>query len=77
MWFRLFATALVPLTSLIYCNAKILIYYRENNFTKAYTAMRKLNQNTGARESNASELNGKVLEITRFIVYNVRCRYMS
>merc|ERR1711981_292024 len=54
MWFRLFATALVPLTSLIYCNAKILIYYRENNFTKAYTAMRKLNQNTGA---SASELN--------------------
>lgn len=44
MWFRLFATALVPLTALIYFNGKIVIYYRENNFTKAYIAMRKLNQ---------------------------------
>ena len=47
---------LVPVTSLIYFNAKILIYYKENNFTKAYTAMRKLNQNSGAI---ASEINGK------------------
>jgi hypothetical protein len=51
---------LVPVTSLIYFNAKILIYYKENNFTKAYTAMRKLNQNSGARGfSDAAEINGK------------------
>ena len=63
MWFRLFATALVPITSLIYFNAKILIYYRENNFTKAYTAMKKLNQRSGARPSNASEINGKAIKL--------------
>ena len=50
---------LVPVTSLIYFNAKILIYYKENNFTKAYTTMRKLHQNSGARPSTASEINGK------------------
>ena len=50
---------LVPVTSLIYFNAKILIYYKENNFTKAYTTMRKRNQNSGARPSTASEINGK------------------
>ncbi len=44
MWFRLFATALVPLTALIYFNAKIVIYYRENNFTRAYTVMKRLYQ---------------------------------
>ena len=49
---------LVPVTSLIYFNAKILIYYKENNFTKAYTAMRKLNQNSGA-----AEINGKTIVI--------------
>ena len=46
MWFRLFATALVPLISLIYCNAKILIYYRENNFTRAFNVLQKKNQNS-------------------------------
>ena len=56
---------LVPVTSLIYFNAKILIYYKENNFTKAYTAMRKLNQNSGARPTIASEINGKA----KVIVY--------
>ena len=51
---------LVPVTSLIYFNAKILIYYKENNFTKAYTAMRKLNQNSGVRGfSDVAEINGK------------------
>ena len=45
MWFRLFATALVPLIALIYFNAKIVIYYRENNFTRAHTVMRRMNQN--------------------------------
>ena len=49
---------LVPVTSLIYFNAKILIYYKENNFTKAYTTMRKRNQNSGARPSTVSEING-------------------
>ena len=51
---------LVPVTSLIYFNAKILIYYKENNFTKAYTAMRKLNENSGTRGFHvAAEINGK------------------
>ena len=45
MWFRLFATALVPLAALTYCNAKILIYYRNNNFTRAHTVMRRMRTN--------------------------------
>ena len=42
MWFRLFATALVPLIALTYFNTKILIYYRNNNFTRAHTVMRRM-----------------------------------
>ena len=62
---------LVPVTSLIYFNAKILIYYKENNFTKAYTAMRKLNQNSGARGFPvAAEINGKAKVILDlFFIY--------
>ena len=42
MWFRLFATALVPLIALTFFNAKILIYYRNNNFTRAQSVMSRM-----------------------------------
>lgn len=37
MWFRLFATALVPLVALVFFNFKILMYYKANNFVTAHS----------------------------------------
>lgn len=53
MWFRLFATALVPLVALIYFNAKIFVYYRENNFTRAHTVMRRMTQGCVPTDASA------------------------
>ena len=34
MWFRLFATAVVPLVALVYFNIKIVLFFRKHNFNK-------------------------------------------
>eukprot|EP00093_Oithona_nana_P004210 04210.XXX_161574_159718_1 [CDS] Oithona nana genome sequencing. len=54
MWFRLFATALVPLAALTFFNAKILIYYRNNNFTQAQTVMSRLRVKNSEEEPTVS-----------------------
>ena len=54
MWFRLFATALVPLAALTFFNAKILIYYRNNNFTHAQTVMSRLRVKNSEEEPTVS-----------------------
>ena len=41
-WFRLFATAVIPLMALSYFNWKVFKYYRDNNFTNAHHVMRKV-----------------------------------
>ena len=56
MWFRLFATALVPLAALTYFNAKILIYYRDNNFTRAHTVMRRMRCNNESDQNRPQEI---------------------
>ena len=54
MWFRLFATALVPLAALTFFNAKILIYHRNNNFTQAQTVMSRLRVKNSEEEPTVS-----------------------
>ena len=41
-WFRLFATAVIPLIALSYFNWKVFKYYRDNNFTNAHHVMKKV-----------------------------------
>lgn len=43
MWFRLFATALVPLLAITYFNLKIVDYYRANNFVSGQVRFRRRN----------------------------------
>ena len=38
MWFRLFATAVVPFGALVFFNVKILIFFRRNKFKAVNTA---------------------------------------
>ena len=54
MWFRLFATALVPLIALTFFNAKILIYYRNNNFTRAQSVMSRMRVKNSEDEPTVS-----------------------
>ena len=54
MWFRLFATALVPLAALTFFNAKILIYYRNNNFTRAQSVMSRMRVKNSEEEPTVS-----------------------
>ena len=77
MWFRLFATALVPLTALIYFNAKIVIYYRDNNFTKAYSAMKKLNHQDQPLFDQEENVNRISLALPNGIRSNLKSKPLS
>ena len=52
MWFRLFATAIVPFAALVFFNVKILVFFRRNKFNAV--------NNTSIRASS-----GQQHELTR------------